>query len=205
TLLRAVAATGLLAVLDGLGVEGAADDLVAHAGQVLHTTTAHEHHRVLLQVVALAGDVGGDLGAVGELHTGDLAEGRVRLLRGGRVHTRAHAALLRVGLEGRRLRLGSLGLPALADQLLNGGQKCSLLMLHGDSVMLDPSFTAASRGSPRGLPADMPWGSAATGVGAWPSAASATPSSLRAPREGTHDGRGDACECTHEVQVQGRR
>src|SRR5690606_14437364 len=138
------------------------------------------------------------LGAVGELHTGDLAQGRVRLLRGGRVHTRAHAALLRVGLEGRRLRLGSLGLPALADQLLNGGQKCSLLMLHGDSVMVDPSVSAASRGTSRGLPTDMPWGSAATGVGAWPCGVSAAAVVPARTREGTHDGRGNACACTHE-------
>ena len=62
-LLGAVAATGLLAVLDARGVERAADDLVADAREVLHTAAADEHDGVLLEVVALAGDVGGDLHA----------------------------------------------------------------------------------------------------------------------------------------------
>src|SRR3712207_8369786 len=51
-LLRAVAAASLLAVADTLGVQRATDDLVADAGEVLHAAAAHEHHRVLLQVVA---------------------------------------------------------------------------------------------------------------------------------------------------------
>src|ERR671921_404448 len=38
-----VARTGLPAVADALGVEGAADDLVADAGQVLHPAAADEH------------------------------------------------------------------------------------------------------------------------------------------------------------------
>src|SRR5690242_16987341 len=71
-LLRAVAAAGLLAVADTLGVERTADDLVTDAGQVTHTTAADEHDRVLLQVVADAGDVGRDLDAAGQAHTGDL-------------------------------------------------------------------------------------------------------------------------------------
>src|SRR5215204_4857429 len=93
-LLGAVAATGLLAIADTGGVEGAADDLVTDARQVLHPAPAHEHDRVLLQVVALAGDVGRDLDTAREAHAGDLAERRVGLL--GRVgeHARAHAAAL---------------------------------------------------------------------------------------------------------------
>src|SRR3954470_6083501 len=94
-LLGAVAAAGLLAVAHAGGVEGAPDDLVADARQVLHTTATHEHDRVLLEVVALAGDVGGDLHAAGEAHAGDLAQGRVRLLRGVGVHAGAHAPTLR--------------------------------------------------------------------------------------------------------------
>src|ERR671920_285764 len=62
-LLGAVAGPCLLAVADAGGVEGAPDDLVAHAGEVLHPAAAHEDHRVLLEVVPLARDVGGDLHA----------------------------------------------------------------------------------------------------------------------------------------------
>ena len=61
--LRAVAAAGLLAVRDAGRVERAADDLVTHARQVFHTAATHEHDRVLLQVVADAGDVRRDLDA----------------------------------------------------------------------------------------------------------------------------------------------
>src|SRR6478736_1674093 len=59
--LRAVTAAGLLAVADTGGVERAADDLVANARQILHTTTTHEHDRVLLEVVPLTRDVRRDL------------------------------------------------------------------------------------------------------------------------------------------------
>src|SRR5690606_21239775 len=119
TLLRAVAGTSLLTVLHGLGVECTTDDLVTDTGKVLHTTTAHQHERVLLQVVALTRDVSGHLGAVAELHTSDLAHRRVRLLRGGGVHAGAHAGLLRVRLQSGRLGLRDLGRTSLANQLLN--------------------------------------------------------------------------------------
>src|SRR3712207_1023918 len=98
-LLRAVPAASLLAVADTLGVERAADDLVAHAGEVLHTTAAHEHHRVLLQVVADARDVGRHLDATGEADASDLAQRRVRLLRRRRVHAGAHTTTLRGALQ----------------------------------------------------------------------------------------------------------
>src|SRR5437763_16459426 len=79
--LHAVLRTGLLAVRDAGGVERPAHDLVANAREVLDTTAADEHHRVLLKVVALARDVGGDLHAVGEPHTRNLAKSRIGLLR----------------------------------------------------------------------------------------------------------------------------
>src|SRR6185437_14526052 len=87
--LRAVPAASLLAATDTLGVQRASDDLVADARQVLHAATADEHDRVLLQVVADAGDVGGDLDAAGEPDAGDLAQRGVRLLGRGRVDARA--------------------------------------------------------------------------------------------------------------------
>src|SRR5690606_16808138 len=127
-LLSAVPAARLLAVLHALRVERTANDLVADTGEVLHTTTAHEHHRVLLQVVALARDVGGDLDAAGQPDTRDLAERGVRLLGRGGVDAGAHAAPLRAPLERRGLLLGSLVLAALSDQLLDRGQWTSFLL-----------------------------------------------------------------------------
>src|SRR5436309_1695330 len=77
SLLHAVLRARLLAVAHAGGVERAADDLVAHARQVLDATPAHEHDRVLLQVVPLAGNVGGHLNRAGDAHAGDLAQRRV--------------------------------------------------------------------------------------------------------------------------------
>src|SRR6478752_2239487 len=118
-LLGAVAAASLLAVLHALRVERAAHDLVADTREVLHAAAAHEHDRVLLQVVADAGDVRRDLGTGGQLDARDLAERGVRLLGGGGVHARAHAAPLGGSLEGGRLRRRGLRAPALADELLD--------------------------------------------------------------------------------------
>src|SRR3954447_14543163 len=118
-LLGAVAATGLLAVAHAGGVEGAPDDLVADTREVLHTTATDEHDGVLLEVVALTGDVGRDLHAAREAHAGDLAEGGVRLLGGVRVDAGAHTPPLGCALEGGGLALRGLRLPALADQLLD--------------------------------------------------------------------------------------
>src|SRR5919106_1961893 len=115
--LGAIARAGLATVADTLGVEGAADDLVADAWKVLHPAATHEHDRVLLKVVADAGDVGGDLDAAGQADPADLAQGRVGLLGRGRVDTRADTPPLGRTLERRRLGLLDLALAALADQL----------------------------------------------------------------------------------------
>src|SRR3712207_3931870 len=128
-LLRAVAAARLLAVLHALGVERAADDLVADAGEVLHPAAADEHDRVLLEAVTDAGDVRRHLDAAGQPDTGHLAQRRVRLLRRGRVDARAGPAPLGRTLEGGRLVLRHLVLAALADQLLDCGHRVVLFSL----------------------------------------------------------------------------
>src|SRR6266851_2338628 len=128
-LLRAVTAACLLAVAHALGVQGAADDLVPHAGEVPHPPAADQHDGVLLEVVADAGDVGRDLDVAGEPDPRHLAERRVRLLGRGGVDARAYPAALRAGLERRGLVLGYLVLPALPDQLLDRGQRVSVFLL----------------------------------------------------------------------------
>src|SRR5215208_497054 len=108
--LHAVLRAGLLAIADAGGVERPAHDLVAHARQVLDAATAHEHDRVLLQVVALAGDVAGDFHAVGQPHA-----------RADAPPLRSRDALLAplAGLQarGRDLLLGLRA--ALADELID--------------------------------------------------------------------------------------
>src|SRR5689334_12000325 len=126
-LLRAVTAAGLLAVADALGVQRTADDLVPDAGEVLHPAATDQHDRVLLEVVADAGDVRRHLDLAAELHPSDLAQRGVRLLGGGGVHARANATPLRASLQRRRLGLARLRLAALADQLLDRGHRVSPL------------------------------------------------------------------------------
>ena len=120
-LLGAVAAARLGTVAHPDGVEGAADDLVAHPGEVLHPATTDEHDRVLLEVVADAWDVGRHLDPARQADSGDLAKRRVRLLRRRRVDARADAAALRRSLQGGRLRLRPLRLPSFTDELGDRG------------------------------------------------------------------------------------
>src|SRR5580692_10305570 len=135
-LLSAVPTARLLAVPDALGVQGTADDLVAHAGEVSHPSTAHQHDGVLLEVVANPRDVRRDLDLTRQPHAGDLAERRVRLLGRGGVDARADPTTLGAALKRRGLVLGYLVLPALADQLLDRG--------HRVSVFLQPRLPARS-------------------------------------------------------------
>src|ERR1700704_1749505 len=93
--LRTVFRTALLTVLDALGIEDAAENVVAHARQILDAAAADHDHGMFLKVVAFTGDVTDDLEAIGQAHLGDLTKRRVRLLRGRGVDARANAALLR--------------------------------------------------------------------------------------------------------------
>src|SRR5438552_18555435 len=89
--LGAVLRAALLAPLGASRVEGAADHVVADTGAVFDAAAADQDHRVLLQVVTDARDVGGHLLAGGPPHPGPLPERRVRLRRGGGVATHAAA------------------------------------------------------------------------------------------------------------------
>src|SRR5580693_1972870 len=88
--LRAVFRTALLTVLDALGIEDAAENVVTHAGQILDATAADHDHGVLLKVMAFTRNVADDFEAIGQAHLGDLAERRIRLLRGRGVDARAY-------------------------------------------------------------------------------------------------------------------
>src|SRR5690606_37693960 len=92
--LRPVRLVGVGGTAGARRVERTAHDVVAHARQVLHAAATDEDDRVLLKVVPLARDVGGDLDPVRQPDAGHLAEGRVRLLGSGRVHAGADPPLL---------------------------------------------------------------------------------------------------------------
>src|SRR5882672_1757710 len=113
--LGAVLGSALLAIADAGAVERAANRVVAHTRQVLDAAAADEHHGVLLQVVSLATDVAGDFVAVGEAHTRDLAQGRIRLLGRGGVYAGTDPSLLWRSAEGRDLGLLRRHAARLAD------------------------------------------------------------------------------------------
>src|ERR1700675_1206107 len=117
--LRAVLRTALLTVLDALGIQHAAENVVTHAGQVLDAAAADHDHGVLLKVMAFARNVADDLETVGQAHLGDLAERRVRLLRGRGVDARADTALLRRLLQRRHLLARLLYDAWTCDQLVD--------------------------------------------------------------------------------------
>src|SRR5579859_1119451 len=136
-LARAVFAAPALAPADALRVERAANDVIAHARQILDAAAAHQHDAVLLQAVTLARNVGRDLDAVAEPHARHFAQRGVRLLRRDGAHLHADAPLLRRAVaapravrqrvvgeaEGRSLRLLHRFLSALAHQLADRGQR----------------------------------------------------------------------------------
>src|SRR5580700_7026935 len=119
--------TPLLAVFHALRIEHATQDVIAHAREILDAPAADHHHRMLLQVMALAGDVADNLEAVGQAHLGDLAQCRVRLLRRRRIDARADTAFLRALLQGRHLLLRVLRYPRLANELIDRRHLASTL------------------------------------------------------------------------------
>src|SRR5271166_34545 len=104
--LCAILRAALLAIFHAGGVQSAAHDVVANTREILHTTAAHEHDGVLLQVVAYTGNVGGDLDRIGQADASHLAQSGVRLLGRLGVNANAHAALFRTAIQRGRLGLG---------------------------------------------------------------------------------------------------
>src|SRR6202790_5273786 len=117
--LRAVLRTALLAVLDALRIEDAAENVIANARQILDAAAADHHHGMLLKVMALTGNVPDDLETIGQAHLSDLTKRRVRLLRRRGVDARTHAALLRRLLQRRDLLARLLYDARTCDQLVD--------------------------------------------------------------------------------------
>src|SRR5437867_10315357 len=117
--LGAVLRAALLAAGDPRGVEGAADDVIPDARQILHTAASDHHNRMLLEIVPDARNVRRHLEPVRQPYPRHFPESGVRLLRRRRVHANAHAPLLRTPLHRGRLRLPSHRLAAVMDELID--------------------------------------------------------------------------------------
>ena len=76
---------------------------------------------MLLQVMTLTADVRRDFDARCQPDPGDLTEGRVRLLRSGRIDPSAHPSALRAALQSRHVALGPLALTRFAHELIDCG------------------------------------------------------------------------------------
>src|SRR3954462_8753756 len=122
--------------------------MVANARKVAHTAAADQHDAVLLEVVALAGDVADHFALVGQADLGHLAQRRVGLLRGRRIDPGADSALLRVLLHRRDLRLGLLRFATLADQLVNRRHEALHLSLPEVPAVTLPNANSAKPGQP---------------------------------------------------------
>lgn len=103
--LGTVLGAALGAVFHTGGIESAADDVITYTGKVFDTAAADEHDGVLLEVVALAGDVGVYFLAVGEAHTSHFTHGRVRFLRCRCVDADTDTAALGAAVESGALAL----------------------------------------------------------------------------------------------------
>src|ERR1041385_6516094 len=125
--LGAVFRTTLSTISYADSVERAANYVIADAGKVLHTAAANQNNRVLLQVVANTRDVSRDFDPVGQTHTGDFPQRRVRLLGRLGVNASANATLLRTGLQRRTGRLIPGPLAAAAHQLIKSRHSLMLL------------------------------------------------------------------------------
>jgi hypothetical protein len=118
--LGAVLGARLLTIFHALQIEGAANDVVTNAREILDPATTNEDDAVLLQVVAFTADIGDDLKTVGETNLGDLTQRGVRLLGGGGVDASANPATLGAPLHSRRFRLHDFGFPAVTHELVDG-------------------------------------------------------------------------------------
>src|ERR1043166_1929748 len=75
--LGAVLRPPLAAVADPCGIEGAADDVISHAGQILDSAASNQNDRMLLQIVPFAGDIGCHFHPIGQTNACHLAQRRV--------------------------------------------------------------------------------------------------------------------------------
>src|SRR5450755_4508545 len=110
--LGAILRAALLAARDANGVQCAANDVISDSGEIFYAASANQHDGVLLQIVADAGNVGGDLDSVGQADAGNFAQRGIWLLRRLSIDTGADTAFLRTSLQ---RRAGCLISRTLAD------------------------------------------------------------------------------------------
>jgi hypothetical protein len=113
---------------NAIAIQRTTNDVVAHAGQVLHTPTPDKYDGMLLQIMPFTWDVSGYFHLVCETHAGNLAHCRIRLLRCHSTHLCANASFLGRATQARR--------PILQRVVRVQQRRCLDLL-----ILLPPSLT----------------------------------------------------------------
>src|SRR5262249_2514495 len=92
--------------------------MISHSRQVFDATSADQYHRVFLQIMTDARDVGIDFISVRQPHARYLAQGRVGLLRCGGFDLGTDTTFLWRPLQSRCTYLIPLLDPRIADELI---------------------------------------------------------------------------------------
>ena len=134
----AIFAATATSAFDAFGILRSADHVVTNPWQIADPAAPDQYHRVFLEVVPLAGDVGGHFNVVGEPYTSHFPKCGIRLFRRDCANLQADARLLgrtllefastareRVsnGPQRRRLRLLPRPFPRVSYQLIKRRQR----------------------------------------------------------------------------------
>jgi hypothetical protein len=114
----------LLTVSNAHGIQSAPNHVIANAWEVLNTATSDQDDRVLLQIVANAGNVGSHLNAIGQTDAGYFSQRRVWFLGSLRIHASTDTPLLRGTVESRTRGFVFDLLATLANKLVNCRHCC---------------------------------------------------------------------------------
>jgi len=93
--------------------------MVPHTRQILDSASPDEDHRVFLEVMAHAGNIGCYLDSVGQTDSSNLPQGRIGLLRGRSINPHTDSPFLRALLQGRSRRFPLYRSSRMTQQLVN--------------------------------------------------------------------------------------
>jgi len=93
--LGTILAAALRALIHAIGVQCAAHNVIAHTRQVFDTATAHQHHAVLLQLVAFARNISRHFNSISQSYASNFSQGGVWFLRCFSSYPYANSALER--------------------------------------------------------------------------------------------------------------
>jgi hypothetical protein len=85
----------LLPVLNAYRIQGATDDMISYAGEVLDPSAADKDNGVFLEIVADTRNIGGHLDTIGQSDASNFSKGGIGFLGGGCINSNANTPFLR--------------------------------------------------------------------------------------------------------------